>query len=122
MCHIEIFNTIISCIGLLEPPSNVSVEYRNETRIHVIWQPPSSLKEITGYAVTILWTKYGNETREELQSVLPELSYSWRPDHGYCSKLTFKVAAINVVGTGNRSSGIVTAFLRYKLACVEVFF
>ena len=102
-------------LGLLDPPSNVTVDFKNQTVIHLTWLPPFTLKDILGYFVTIS-VEYNNETiRDKVQTVLSEFTFMWRPGHGYCSRFIFQVAAVNTLGTSNKTNGIVAGFLRRKL-------
>ena len=96
--------------GLLDPPANITVDFMNQTVIHLSWLPPFSLKDILGYAVVIL-VENSNEVIGESQVVLPEFTYWKRIGHGYCNRLLFRIAAINGLGLSNKTGQIVTGFL-----------
>ena len=115
----DIYMILLKCvhgtlIGLLDPPSNVTVDFKNQTIIHLTWLPPFSLKDISGYVVTIS-VESNNETSDKVQTTLTEFTYSWRSNKGYCSRFVFQVAAVNSLGTSSKTSGIVAGFLRCKL-------
>ena len=113
----------IKCIGihtgLLDPPSNVTMDFKNETIIHLSWLPPFSLKDILGYVVTVspVDSSILNEVSDEVQTTLiPEFTYSWSSSLGYCrNRFIFEIAALNNLGASNKTSGIVAGFLRCKL-------
>lgn len=101
--------------GFLDPPSNITVDFKNQTVIHLSWLPPFSLKDILGYAVVVLM-EGSNDIIDESQAILPEFTYSRRATHGYCNRLLFRIAAINGLGLSNKTGQIVTGFLsRCKL-------
>ena len=101
-------------IGVLDPPSNVTVDFKNQTIIHLTWLPPFSLKDILGYVVTIS-VESNNEASDKVQTTLTEFTYSWRSNNGYCSTFIFQVAAVNSLGTSNKTNEIIAGFLRCKL-------
>ena len=102
--------------GVLGAPANVTVDFRNETVIHLTWLPPFSLKDILSYSIIITsWTsKSGNEI-ETRNTTHHNFTYMWRPSFGYCDTLTFQIAAVNALGVGNRTRGLMTGFLRRKI-------
>ena len=105
-------------LGLLDPPSEVTVDFKNETVIHLTWLPPFSLKNITGYVITISAMESNNERIiDELQTTLSEFAqYTWRLSLGYCqNSFIFQIAAVNTLGVGSKTSGVVAGFLRCKL-------
>ena len=116
--HIHKIKCIGTCIhaGLLDPPSNVTVDFKNETVIHLTWLPPFSLKDILGYVV-IISVESSNEVSEKVQTTLSEFTYSWSSSLiSYCqNRFIFKIAALNNLGASNKTSGIVARFLRCKL-------
>ena len=101
---------------MLDPPSEVTVDFKNETIIHLTWLPPFSLKNITGYVVTISMESNSERIIDELQTTLSEFTYTWRLSFSYCqNSLIFQIATVNNLGTGNKTSGVVAGFLRCKL-------
>ena len=108
---------MILSIGLLDPPSEVTVDFKNKTVIHLTWLPPFSLKDITGYVITISAMESNNERIiDELQITLSEFAYTWRLSLGYCqNSFIFQIAAVNTLGVGNKTSGVAAGFLRCKL-------
>ena len=107
---------MILLIGFLDPPSEVTVDFKNETVIHLTWLPPFSLKNITGYVITISMESDNERIIDELQTTVSEFSYTWRLSLGYCqNSFIFQIAAVNTLGVGNKTSGVVAGFLRCKL-------
>ena len=104
-------------IGVLGAPTNVTVDFRNETIIHLTWLPPFSLKDILSYSIIVLSSESGNEI-ETRNTTFHNFTYTWRPSFGYCNTFIFQIAAVNAIGMGNRTSGIVAGFLRRKLRSV----
>ena len=90
------------------------MDFKNQTVIHLTWVPPFSLKDILGYVVTIS-VETNSEVSDEVQIIQSEFTYTWRPDHGYCNEFIIRVAAVNALGTSNKTDGIVTGFHRCKL-------
>jgi hypothetical protein len=94
------------------------MDFKNETVIHLTWLPPFSLKDITGYVVTVSAIQESDKENiiiDESQTTLSEFTYQWRSSFGYCQhRYIFQVAAVNNLGAGNRTSGIVAGFLRCK--------
>ena len=101
---------------MLDPPSEVTVDFKNETIIHLTWLPPFSLKNITGYVVTISMESNSERIIDKLQTTLSEFTYTWRLSFGYCqNSFIFQIAAVNNLGAGNKTSGVISGFLRCKL-------
>ena len=101
--------------GLLGTPTNITVDFRNETIIHLTWLPPFSLKEILSYSIIITSSKTDNDI-EMRNTTLSNFTYTWRPSLGYCNTFIFQVAAVNALGVGNKPRGIMTGFLRRKIS------
>ena len=102
-------------IGLLDPPSNVTVDFKNQTAIHLSWLPPFSLKDILGYVVSIIPAESSNDLSDEVQTTHSEFTYSWSSSLGYCqNRIIFQIAAVNNLGASNKTSGVVAGFVRCK--------
>ena len=109
-------------IGLLDPPSNVTVDFKNQTAIHLSWLPPFSLKDILGYVVSIISVGSSNDISDEVQITLSEFTYSWSSSLGYCqNRIIFQVAAVNSLGASNKTSGVVAGFVRCKFTGLSMY-
>jgi hypothetical protein len=91
------------------------MDFKNETIIHLTWLPPFSLKDISGYVVTVSTESDDEIIIGELQTTLSEFTYQWSSSFDYCqNRYIFQIASVNNLGAGNRTSGIVAGFLRCK--------
>lgn len=103
-------------IGILDPPTNISVMSSEYSIIHFKWIPPFTLKvnnssRLIKYEVVI--TDSAND--EDLIEVVMQPEYMYhRRDYEHCAKVRFQVAAINEVGKSNRSEGIEAGFFGRK--------
>ena len=102
-------------IGLLDPPKNISIVSKSYSSIQLQWTPPFSLL-ITGdfndtmhFLVSITNKLTGNMLYENLMTA--QLGYVFhRRDYVHCSRIIFKIAAVNKVGRGAFSEGIEAGF------------
>ena len=109
-------------LGLLDQPQNISIVSNSRSLIHFKWSPPFSLEitepelehqEAIQYYEVSITDKASNEvilnTTEDTEYV-----YELKNPQNHCHRIEFKVAAINEVGRGNQSGGIVTGFIGCK--------
>ncbi len=91
------------------------MDFKNETVIHLTWLPPFSLKDISGYVVTVSLESDDEIIIDKSQTTLTEFTFLWRLTFGYCqNRYIFQIAAVNNLGAGNKSSEVVAGFLRCK--------
>ena len=96
-------------VGVLAAPTNLKVVYINTTTIHLRWDAPFGLQNISGtnkpeilsYQLQITNQYTGNTTR--VNTTTAEYSL---PVDGDCITYIAQLCAINVVGKGNLSESV----------------
>ena len=109
-------------IGLLDQPQNISIVSNSYSLIYFKWSPPLSLEitdpelenqEAIQYYEVSITDKASSEvilnTTQDTKYV-----YELKNPENHCHRIEFKVAAVNEVGRGNQSEGIVTGFIGCK--------
>ena len=104
-------------VGVLAAPTNLKVVYINTTTIHLRWDAPFSLQNISGtnkpeilsYQLQITNQYTGNTTR--VNTTMAEYSL---PVDGDCITYIAQLCAINVVGKGNLSESVTMTSLGGK--------
>lgn len=96
-------------IGLLDPPSNITVSVTNVTVAHITWSAPYSLdltgeSDILGYNFTIQDTLQHTILSLNVNSSITEYYFT----NNYCPLDTYSVlvAGINRLGVGSSSSPV----------------
>ena len=108
--------------GLLDHPQNISIVSNSHSVIHFKWSPPFALQitdpglerqeAILYYEVSIT-NKANNEVVLNITEDI-EYVHELKNPQNHCHRIEFKVAAVNEVGRGNQSEGIVTGFTGCK--------
>ena len=105
-------------LGALVAPANLKVVYINTTTIHLRWDAPFSLQNISGtnkpdilgYHLQITNQNTGNVTRVNTTTTEYFLQVG-----GDCITYEARVRGINAVGEGNLSESVTVTSLRGKL-------